>query len=74
MIQYPTVCSVTLAYPKEALKDDVRRDRPGLGKRMFGFGNLIPRSQKVRGTWVMDMSSRRICLVIHTCHMTHSYV
>jgi len=47
-IQYPTVCSVTLAYPKEALKDDVRRDRPGLGKRMFGFGNLIPRSQKVR--------------------------
>ena len=24
-IHYPTVCSVTLAYPKEALKDEVRR-------------------------------------------------
>ena len=23
-IYYPTVCSVTLAYPKEALKDEVR--------------------------------------------------
>ena len=47
-IQYPTVCSVTLAYPKDALKDDVRKERPGLGMRLFGFGNLIPRSMKVR--------------------------
>ena len=47
-IKYPTVCSVTLAYPKEQLKDDVRRERPGLGMRLFGFGNLIPRSMKVR--------------------------
>jgi oxygen-dependent protoporphyrinogen oxidase len=47
-ISYPTVASVTLAYPKDALKDDVRRERPGLGMRLFGFGNLIPRSMKVR--------------------------
>jgi len=47
-IYYPTVASVTLAYPKDALKDDVRREREGLGQRLFGFGNLIPRSMKVR--------------------------
>jgi len=49
-IYYPTVCSVTLAYPKEALKDEVRRERPGVveGKGLYGFGNLIPRSMKVR--------------------------
>ena len=51
-IHYPTVASVTLAYPKEALKDAVRRERPGLteGKTLYGFGNLIPRSMKV-GCW-----------------------
>jgi oxygen-dependent protoporphyrinogen oxidase len=47
-IKYPTVASVTLAYPKDALKDDVRRERAGLGMRLFGFGNLIPRSMNVR--------------------------
>ena len=61
-IHYPTVASVTLAYPKEALKDDVRRERPGLteGKTLYGFGNLIPRSMKVGTTW-------HVCVCIRVC-------
>lgn len=47
-IYYPCVTSVTLAYPKEAFKDSVRREREGLGQRLFGFGNLIPRSMNIR--------------------------
>jgi len=47
-IHYPCVYSVTLAYPKECLKDEVRKERPGLGMRLFGFGNLIPRSMGIR--------------------------
>jgi len=47
-VPYPCVYSVTLAYPKDALKDSVRKERPGLGQRLFGFGNLIPRSMGVR--------------------------
>jgi len=47
-IFYPCVTSVTVAYPKEAFKDSVRKERGELGKRLFGFGNLIPRSMDVR--------------------------
>ena len=68
-IHYPTVASVTLAYPKEALKDDVRRERPGLteGKTLYGFGNLIPRSMKVGTTW-------HVCVCIRACVCVYVYV
>ena len=61
-IHYLTVASVTLAYPKVALKDDVRRERPGLteGKSLYGFGNLIPRSMKVGTAW-------HVCVCVYTC-------
>jgi oxygen-dependent protoporphyrinogen oxidase len=47
-VDYPCVYSVTLAYPADAFADGTRREREGLGRRLFGFGNLIPRSMGIR--------------------------
>ena len=70
-IHYPCVYSVTLAYPKECLKDEVRKERPGLGEsRREGVclsAQMMTCSVQARGSSGSETSSPAGLLFFYSC-------
>lgn len=55
---YPPVCAATISYPLSALREDRLTD----GK-LFGFGQLHPRSQGVQTLGILS-TIRKLCLTL----------